>query len=102
MPLRERTEIVNDLINLTKEPGFIYTFAYAVRKNLFVEVDDVENINWRTRLINSEISFVGGLLVGHQLSLHHHTADVMETQLETLDKLLDELHEVVRDFRTVG
>ena len=93
MSSRTREEITTEIRELTKEPGFPYTFAFLVRRYLFFDQREVADMNWRERLTSKELAFVGGLLVSHDFSLAHPTESALLTQSKRIEQLLSKLHD---------
>ena len=64
-----RSDIIEELEHLAQEPGYIYSLAFIVRHDLFLNAEQAADVNWRERLSFQELSFVLGLLVKRDIDL---------------------------------
>ena len=90
---REDTDIFADLEQLSREPGFIYSFCLMVARFLWMSTDDVAEIDWTERPNQEELSLLLGLLVKRPIRLDVIPSDevVLDQGQRAID-LLRELH----------
>ena len=90
---RRRADIVEELERLSEEDGFLYTFCFLVFQNLWLDPDEIADIDWHSRLNRAELAFLLGLLVKHPIQLTlPHSPEAVHAQMESTDRLLEELH----------
>lgn len=89
-----KEEIILALGDLTKEPGFLYSYALILRHDLFLPADEVADINWRERLSFQELTFLGGLLIQNKVDFKVLPSEqaAMEQIGKTYD-LFEKLHQ---------
>jgi len=56
-------QVVDKIEALTREPGFVYTLALILMRDLFLSPEDIADINPREHLNIQEITFLVGLFV---------------------------------------
>jgi hypothetical protein len=99
------TETIAALEALVREPGFLYTYAWIIRHDLYLDPAEAVEVDWRTRLSFQELSFLGGLLVKAPVQTEPiPTAAVVADQAERTYQLFAELHDsYMTDFaRSLG
>lgn len=84
--------IINKIETLTKRPGFIYTLAFILARDLFFSPADAADINWRDHLNFQELTFLSGLLVKSELNLDVPTEAESADWFKQTYQLFDELH----------
>jgi hypothetical protein len=77
---------------LTREPGYIYTLALILLRDLFHSVEEIADINPRDHLNFQEITFLVGLLVKHDPDFTYPTEDESSRRFELTYRLFEELH----------
>jgi hypothetical protein len=77
---------------LTREPGFIYTLALILMRDLFLSPEDIADINPREHLNIQEITFLVGLLVKTGIDFTLPTEDESSRRFEITYRLFEELH----------
>jgi hypothetical protein len=85
-------EIIAKIEALTREPGFIYTLALILLRDLFYAPEDAADKNWHEHLNFQELTFLAGLLVKHQFDLTVPTEEESGKRFEEIYRLFDELH----------
>ena len=84
--------IIEKIENLTKERGFIYTLTLILFKDLFIDLDNPEDMNWETRLNYQELSFLIGLMVKNAFSIDLIDEPVAKDQAIRTYALFKDLH----------
>ncbi len=84
--------IVERIEALTREPGFIYTLAFILMRDLFLTPQDIADINPREHLNIQELTFLLGLLVKTEIDFTVPTEDESARRFETAYQLFEELH----------
>lgn len=84
--------ITNSIEALTREPGYIYTLALILLRDLFVLPEEIADINPREHLNFQEITFLVGLLVKHAPDFTVPTEDESSKRFERTYRLFEELH----------
>ena len=84
--------IIEKIEVVTRQPGFIYTLALILLRDLFFYPDDAADINWRDHLNFQEITFLAGLLVKSEISLSIPTEKDSAQWFEEIYRLFYELH----------
>jgi hypothetical protein len=77
---------------LTKEPGFIYTLALILLRDLFMTPEDIVDINPREHLNFQEITFLTGLFLKDKVDLTVPTEEDSARRFEDVYRLFLELH----------
>jgi hypothetical protein len=89
----DRKSIVQQLEDITKERGFVYTLAIISLQNFFHDPEDVADIDWRSKLSFQEISFLAGLMVKDNILLELPTEETCRKQIESVTQLFQSLHD---------
>jgi len=89
----DRKSIVQQLEDITKERGFVYTFAIISLQNFFHDPEDAADIDWRSKLSFQEISFLAGLMVKDNILLELPTEEACRKQIESVTQLFQSLHD---------
>lgn len=99
--MRTESEIFSDLANLASQNGFVYVLGWIVlNDNLSIyegemEVEDLDNLYTKDRLIRTEISTLAGLMAKNNISFACPTHEVFEDLVAQTYKLMNELHEAI-------
>ena len=93
---RTQSEILKELEQVCREPGFIYPLCLMVAKSLWISSEEVADTDWHNRPNQAELSLLLGLLAKHpvELDVAPMADDVIE-QAERAITLLEELHQSV-------
>ena len=89
-------KVFDDLEQLAKEPGFVYSLCLMIARSLLIHPNDFADINWFERPNQAELSLLLGILVKRHIRL-----DYTPSQEEVLDQsirattLLAEMHRSV-------
>lgn len=94
----EKKEILGQLENLAIEPGYLYSLAVMVMHDLSVDVREILEIDWRSRISFREFSFLMGLLVKQPTSRDMPSLEGIHRHIDRTYKLLHQLHECHTDF----
>lgn len=86
------TTIIKKIEAVTREPGFIYTLALILLRDLFYAPEDAADRNWQEHLNFQEITFLVGLFVKHDIDLAVPTEDESAKRFEDIYQLFGELH----------
>jgi hypothetical protein len=89
----DRRSIVQQLEDITKEKGFVYTLAIISLQNFFHDPEDAADIDWRSKLSFQEISFLAGLMVKDNILLELPTEEACRNQIESVTHLFQSLHD---------
>jgi len=93
MNKRKRTEIVNDICNLVKESGYIYSLCMILIEDHHIITEELNSVNFRERLNKNEISLLIGFLIKDKIDFtppeEHRT--LLRLKAKTY-KLFYELH----------
>jgi hypothetical protein len=84
--------VVERIEALTREPGFIYTLALILMRDLFLSPEDIADINPREHLNIQEITFLVGLFVKAGIDFTLPTEDESSRRFENVYQLFEELH----------
>jgi hypothetical protein len=84
--------ITNRIKALTREPGYIYTLALILLRDLFLSPEEIADINPREHLNFQEITFLVGLLVKHATDFTVPTEDESSRRFDLTYQLFEELH----------
>lgn len=84
--------ITNRIEALTREPGYIYTLALILLRDLFVLPEQIADINPREHLNFQEITFLVGLVVKHPIDFTVLTEDESSKRFDLTYRLFEELH----------
>ncbi|HVY72648.1 MAG TPA: SEC-C metal-binding domain-containing protein [Candidatus Paceibacterota bacterium] len=85
-------KIIQRLEDIASTPGFLYTLALLLRKDLFLFADEAADINWREKISFQEFTLLIGLMVKHKIDISFPTEKQSEEDTEEIYKLFKELH----------
>lgn len=85
-------EVIKKIEALTREPGFIYTLALILLRDLFYAPEDSADRDWRQHLNFQEITFLAGLLIKHEIDLTLPAEEESARRFEEVYRLFDALH----------
>ena len=77
---------------MTRQPGFIYTLALILLRDLFFHPGDTVDINWHEHLNFQVITFLVGLLIKSEINLSFPTEEESARLWEEAYRLFDQLH----------
>ncbi|MBI3475973.1 MAG: SEC-C domain-containing protein [Acidobacteria bacterium] len=84
--------VIGKIEAVTRQPGFIYTFALILLRDLFFAPNEATEINWHDHLNFQELTFLAGLLVKNEISLSFPAEHESAQWFEEIYRLFDELH----------
>jgi len=85
-------ETVQQIEAITRKPGFIYTLALILLRDMFVAPEQAADINWRDRLSFQELTFLVGLLIKHEIDLDVPAEEESAKTFESVYNLFHTLH----------
>ncbi len=85
-------KVIRRIKLLTEEPGFIYTLALVLLRDLFMTPEDIADINPHEHLNFQEITFLTGLLLKGKIDLTVPTEGDSARRFEEVYRLFHELH----------
>lgn len=84
--------VVEQIEALAKEPGFIYTLTFVLMRDLFMQPDEIADINPREHLNIQELTFLSGLLVKHPIDFTIPSEGESSRRFDRIYQLFEELH----------
>jgi hypothetical protein len=84
--------VVAKIESLTREPGFVYTLALILMRDLFLTPEDIAEINPREHLNIQELTFLVGLLVKSEIDFTVPSEDQSAQRFELTYELFEDLH----------
>jgi len=78
---------------LVQEPGYVYTMAIILLRDLFFNPEEVADINWQEHLNFQELTLLAGLLVKRPIDLTMPSAEESAKRIERTYELFLELHQ---------
>ena len=84
--------VIDKIDAVTRQPGFVYTVALILLRDLFSFPDGAADINWHEHLNFQEITFLVGLLVKSEIGLSIPTEEDSAQWFEEIYRLFYELH----------
>jgi len=84
MHLDRLKDVLGRIEGITREPGFVYTLAFVLMRDLFLDPQEAVDINWHERLSFQEITFLVGLLVKHDIDFTIPSEDESQERFETI------------------
>ena len=78
----EFASIVERIEALTKEPGFIYTLALILTRDLFYSPEDAADIDWHEHLNLQELTFLVGLFAKREIDFTMPTEEASAERFE--------------------
>jgi hypothetical protein len=84
--------IIDKIEAVTRQAGFIYTFALILLRDLFFAPEDAADINWHEHLNFQELTFLAGLVVKAEIDLSIPSEADSAAWFEEIYRLFDELH----------
>jgi hypothetical protein len=74
------------------QPGFIYTLALILARDLFYSPEDAADIDWHEHLNVQELTFLVGLFVKREIDFTMTTEEASAEHFERIYQLFLELH----------
>jgi hypothetical protein len=90
--------IIDKIEAVTRQVGFIYTFALILLRDLFFAPEDAADINWHEHLNFQEITFLAGLLVKAEIELSIPKEGDSAAWFEEVYRLFHELHKKHHEY----
>jgi len=84
--------VVAKIESLTRVPGFVYTLALILMRDLFLTPEDIAEINPREHLNIQELTFLVGLLVKGEIDFSVPSEEQSAHRFELTYQLFEELH----------
>jgi hypothetical protein len=84
--------VIDKIEAVTRQPGFIYTLALILLRDLFFSPDEAAEVNWHDHLNFQEITFLAGLLVKSEISFSIPAEEDSAQWFEEIYRFFDELH----------
>ena len=84
--------VVEQIEALAKEPGFIYTLALVLMRDLFILPDEIADIDPHQHLNIQELTFLSGLLVKNLIDFTIPTEGESSRRFARIYQLFEELH----------
>jgi len=84
--------VVAKIESLTREPGFVYTLALTLMRDLFLTPEDIAEVNPREHLNIQELTFLVGLLVKGAIDFSVPSEDQSAHRFALTYQLFEELH----------
>ena len=84
--------VVEKIEALTREPGFIYTLALILMRDVFLSPEDIADIDPHEHLNMQELTFLVGLFVKTRADFTLPTEDESSKRFEATYLLFEELH----------
>lgn len=84
--------VVAKIESLTREPGFVYTLALILMRDLFLRPEDIAEVNPRKHLNIQELTFLVGLLVKGEIDFGVPSEDGSAHRFALTYQLFEELH----------
>ena len=100
LPRTER-EVFADLSGVCIQPGYIHALSYLIYRDTIITggeeftKDDFLKIYSPKRLIRTEFSLLIGLMLKSDIDLNVPAPDVLQTMIDSTDRLMEELHRAV-------
>jgi hypothetical protein len=88
-----KAEILAKLEEIAVKPGFIYTLAVMLHKDLFFSVTESADMDWKKKLMFQEFSLVIGLMVKSPISLAYPTPEQSQKDEEEVRSLFEAFHQ---------
>lgn len=86
------SDTIRKIEELTTEPGFIYTLAFILLRDLFLDPTTLAEIDWQDHLNVQELTFLIGLLVKRPINLEIPSEEDSARRFEEVYRLFLELH----------
>jgi hypothetical protein len=87
-------DIVDRIEALSREPGFIYTLALILMRDLFLDPREAADINWHEHLSFQEITFLVGLFIKRDIDFTIPSESESAARFERVYELFLELHQI--------
>lgn len=84
--------VVEQIEALAKEQGFIYTLAFVLMRDLFMQPHEIADVNPREHLNIQELTFLSGLLVKNSIDFTVPSEGESSRRFERIYQLFEELH----------
>jgi SEC-C motif-containing protein len=85
-------KLIGQIEAITRKPGFIYTLAIILLRDLFYAPDDAADRNWNEHLNFQELTLLVGLLVKGSIDITVPTEEESANRFEDVYRLFDQLH----------
>lgn len=96
--VRDQSQIIDDIRNLVRENGFIYTLCMILFEDNHIIVEELNSVNYHDRLNKNEISLLLGYLIQNEIDLSPPEDPwfLLELKAKTY-KLFEELHSALNN-----
>jgi len=84
--------IINKIEALTRERGYLYKLALILLRDLFLQPEEIADINPREHLNVQELTLLVGLFVKHAVDFTIPTEDESAKRFELTYQMFEELH----------
>ncbi|MPM83591.1 hypothetical protein SDC9_130657 [bioreactor metagenome] len=93
MNLRKTEEVINDIKTLIYSKGYIYTLCMIIYEDFHIILQEINKVDFRSRLNKNEVSLLIGFLIQKQIdfTLPDNPLDVIKSKERTYE-LMHELH----------
>lgn len=93
MNLRKTEEVINDIKTLIYSKGYIYTLCMIIYEDFHIILQEINKVDFRSRLNKNEVSLLIGFLIQKQIdfALPDNPLDVIKSKVRTYE-LMHELH----------
>src|SRR5574339_54529 len=88
-----KKEFIDQLEKLVRERGYLYSLSLMVMHDLSIDVREILEIDWHSRISFREFSFLFGLLVKQPINREIPSSEDIQRHIDTTYKLLHQLHE---------
>lgn len=90
---RSKATIIASIEGIATRPGFVYVFAFLVRRDLFVDPRETVDINWYERFSFQELAFLCGLMLKQPILWEIPNLADAQQWISACETLFAELHE---------
>ena len=93
MNLRKTEDVINDIKALIYSKGYIYTLCMIIYEDFHIILQEINKVDFRSRLNKNEVSLLIGFLIQKQIdfTIPDSPLDVIKSKERTYE-LMDELH----------
>jgi len=92
-PNRSKKQIIQDIEEIARQPGFIHILVLLCRGDLFLKPGEAADKDWRESLSYQELGFLAGLMIKYPLQNAYPDEEDLDNQIEAIDRLFQELHD---------
>ena len=95
MTIRTMSQVISDIINVTKKDGFIYALLMMMRRDNFASIEEYHLVDYTNGLITEEYKLLLGFWIKNDSNKFNYPKELSDLSIikKEISTLMEELHE---------